>query len=99
MKFKELRQRLDELTVTLGAPVIDPKKVDDYEQMQRAQSPDAFFLKRLAGVETRLPDFGTDEAAEKAREMTPGQIAGQRIYAGIRAYDRLYGTSLKQPKD
>lgn len=99
MKFKELRQRLDELTVTLGAPVVDPKKVDDYEQMQRAQSPDAFFLKRLAGVEIKQPELGTDEADQKAREMTPGQIAGKRIYDGIRAYDRLYGTALKQPKD
>ena len=98
MKFKELRQRLDELTVKLGDPVIDPKEAEALMQKQRAVSPDAFFLKRLAGVETRLPDFGTDEATEKAKEMTPGQIAGQRIYAGIRAYDRLHGTVLKQPR-
>ena len=99
MKFKELRQRLDELTVTLGAPVIDPKEAEAVMQKQRAMSPDAFFLKRLAGIEIKQPDLGTDEASQKAREMTPGQIAGKRIYDGIRAYDRLHGTVLKQPKD
>ena len=105
MKFKELRQRLDELTVKLGDPIggYNPPKeaerammVGDEDRAMDIMRQDIAAKEKRQDIQRRygsggrdvsrkllrtsaettkmrLPDFGTDEATELAKEMTPGQ--------------------------
>ena len=86
MKFKELRQRLDELTVKLGDPIggyNPPKRQNALMMVGDEERAMDIMRQDTAGVETRLPDFGSGGRNVKRKLLQI--LPGNHIYAGIRA--------------